>query len=1291
LDLRDGWRLPFLRHGHSAIHDTANNRAIVFGGWNGRDFFNSVWALDLTSGSEAWTKIDPAGPHPPARGQHSAIYDAAEGRMIVFGGRSRVKLFSDVWALDLTPGAEAWTQLSPAGTPPIARRWHSAVYDTANGRMVVFGGGGGGAVLSDVWALDLTSGAEAWSQLAEGSPGPPARVQHSAIYDAAMGFMILFGGYDAGTLFNDVWALNLTTETWVQLSPSGTPPTVRRGHTAVYDGANSRLLLFGGVGSGGFHNDLWELSLVPGSVAWTQLAPSGTAPAGRAWHTGMVDMLSGRFITIGGHVMIGDIKGEMQWSLALDDLTWATFEPDLPGWWQPWPGRQGGQIQSTGKPSVRLEIEDALPETTVNLLRGSEAWFVVKIKTSSETYSHAVDVFLQVDPDKLEVVEVGTRYRDAHEVENWIAPVDLGDGVYMINNVELEDRSGSSDYSMQIVFKANVLASAPAGPVDTLSARAYGLNWQYTLEDNAYAVIVNDPPAWVITNRTLLFEEFDNGEVRDLLDEIFEQAQGSGFNENPTAVVLYADRYVPAIRNWNNLNVDYSSEDAANDAASDLDVWLDSWADYPTHLLIVGDDNIVPFYRKYDQVNRENCCTDICNGDPVITELVSNNYFFTDNPYGDVAGGIDWEEGDLEIAVGRIVGARAKGMRVFLENSVQGPNTVSDRVIIASGDNWNWDLPASEKDVVDTFDLMNYNYNAALIDGDPTKRAITDEMEKGFVSVSLGGHGDPCSWKSPGGPGPGWSSARIKADEMELYPIGDFITTTRAFFQFGACRVGMSHSRGDAYDSMIYALVRHGASGGVAAGGKTCCSYPDNWPGATSYGERLHNKFWAAASLSPQRTDPLGWALMKAKDTYSPDAGWTPQDTKSVQVPLFFGVPWMKLQGNVVTSVVPALPSPENAAWSVPQRAAPQQTYAVTATVDASLYAISQTVEGYDLILVEGMRSTFNAPDPALPIASLELLLPLSATVTGLAFTPSQAVALSDLDIPTFQFEVGDTAITATYTTTVDGIYPITATFDASALDTYQLVNINVIPVTYDAANDQATLYQRVDVEVQYDTPRTVALTSFETDRLQYVPGDTISTTSRLVNAGDMTETVTAMLVIVDNRGQFVGFASPGDFDIPAGGSYDLSLGWTGALEGDAYVARLLVWDDGEIVAGVGREVFVTAGELSEVIVPDLLWLEQTGHFTVTFDNHSANTTIAMASLVIYDEDDTLVAWLEPEGAIVDGGASHAWTFSWTPDQPGDYVASAIIMAGGQEYGPVSKPFVIGYPIYLPLVSKAGQ
>ncbi len=73
-----------------------------------------------------------------------------------------------------------------------------------------------------------------------------------------------------------------TAQSWTQLSPTGVPPSVRDHHSAVYDSANNRMMVFAGDdGSCSGGNDVWVLSNADGTggtPVWTQLNPTGGPP-----------------------------------------------------------------------------------------------------------------------------------------------------------------------------------------------------------------------------------------------------------------------------------------------------------------------------------------------------------------------------------------------------------------------------------------------------------------------------------------------------------------------------------------------------------------------------------------------------------------------------------------------------------------------------------------------------------------------------------------------------------------------------------------------------------------------------------------------------------------------------------------------------------------------------------------------------------------------------------------------------------------------------------------------------
>jgi hypothetical protein len=209
------------------------------------------------------------------------VYDAANNRMIVFGGLGLdgEQLFSDLWVLTNANGmggTPAWIQLTPAGSLTADVESPSAVYDPVNNIMTLFGGANlaENASTNGVWTLSHANGLGGkprWTNIvAPGTAGsPPRRYGHTAVYDSANNRMIIFGGAPApdteGIGFNDAWVLTYAnglggTPAWTQLKPAGTPPATRWEHTAVYDAVNNRMLVFAGDLADPVYYVVWILS-----------------------------------------------------------------------------------------------------------------------------------------------------------------------------------------------------------------------------------------------------------------------------------------------------------------------------------------------------------------------------------------------------------------------------------------------------------------------------------------------------------------------------------------------------------------------------------------------------------------------------------------------------------------------------------------------------------------------------------------------------------------------------------------------------------------------------------------------------------------------------------------------------------------------------------------------------------------------------------------------------------------------------------------------------------------------
>jgi hypothetical protein len=140
--------------------------------------------------------------------------------------------------------------------------------------MIMYGGQNAGA-RDDIWALDLAT--DTWEELTPVS-GPPGRWFAAHVYDAGNHRVTVFGGYAGATaVTNEVWVFDLWTESWTLLAPAGTPPSAREGSAAVYDAANDRMVVFGGR-DGTPDNEVWALDDLSGTVTHAA-APAPSAGA----------------------------------------------------------------------------------------------------------------------------------------------------------------------------------------------------------------------------------------------------------------------------------------------------------------------------------------------------------------------------------------------------------------------------------------------------------------------------------------------------------------------------------------------------------------------------------------------------------------------------------------------------------------------------------------------------------------------------------------------------------------------------------------------------------------------------------------------------------------------------------------------------------------------------------------------------------------------------------------------------------------------------------------------------
>jgi len=444
---------PGNREGAVADADPASNRMVVFGGMVGTSDRNDLWQLDFSSfawfqlspvsgsplgrrdagfaidpisrtgvlssgltdqatvpdeafalllGVPQWTRILDLPPPPPPqlfpltlvggagadRGGAGAAFDAGAGRYLLIGGdesNAATALRNDVQQLILGRDStlKSRTVFSTSqGVVFTPRFGHTLIVDPLRYRVILFGGYDG-SFRNDLWTVSLGETLVCAPLSSIGGP-PPGRDFHSALYDPVGDRMIVFGGNGSAGPMNDVWELRLSgTPTWAQLPTTGASPSPRLAQQAVYDPAARCMLVFGGYDGHGVTNDLWRLSLDPGPV-WSAPLLTGASPPPRHSHSLVYDSNRRRLVLFGGVDASHTFEDVWELPLGGTGLTWNALAPDgtPPGprygalaLFDPIGDRMlasGGWNQGVTQPRVQRLQWSESPTATTATLRSSE-------------------------------------------------------------------------------------------------------------------------------------------------------------------------------------------------------------------------------------------------------------------------------------------------------------------------------------------------------------------------------------------------------------------------------------------------------------------------------------------------------------------------------------------------------------------------------------------------------------------------------------------------------------------------------------------------------------------------------------------------------------------------------------------------------------------------------------------------------------------------------------------------------------------------------------------------------
>jgi hypothetical protein len=263
-------------------YDSRRGRIVLFGGNRvlfGRSaedniFLGDTWEWD----GKSWTRIDVPGP--PVRSEAAMAFDTRRGRIVLFGGHSGTgetrRRFGDTWEWD----GRRWVEAKVTGPSPSPRNGAAAAFDSARGRVVLFGGSTQDGVSGETWEWDGKVWRENRGAATEGRFNPVMA------YATAWRKVVRFGGRFGGRAFGDTWEYD--GRAWKAAGVAGAAGAAdRRGATGsnapsprnhaamTYDAKRRRIVLFGGHllgagdGAADVFGDTWEWD----GSAWTEAAP----------------------------------------------------------------------------------------------------------------------------------------------------------------------------------------------------------------------------------------------------------------------------------------------------------------------------------------------------------------------------------------------------------------------------------------------------------------------------------------------------------------------------------------------------------------------------------------------------------------------------------------------------------------------------------------------------------------------------------------------------------------------------------------------------------------------------------------------------------------------------------------------------------------------------------------------------------------------------------------------------------------------------------------------------------
>jgi uncharacterized repeat protein (TIGR01451 family) len=200
---------PFFLYGHDMTYDSENKRVVLFGGHSCiGESFDETWEYDATT--HTWYGPYTPNPRPSPRQNHAMTYDSINNKVVLFGGWDGTGTRCDeTWEYDTA--THTWNGPYLPSKRPSQLYEHDMAYDSINNRVVLFGGHDDsiGYRIDETWEYETST--HTWYGPYFPNPRPSARDDHAMAYDSANNRVVLFGGWDGiGNDCDETWEYSWT-------------------------------------------------------------------------------------------------------------------------------------------------------------------------------------------------------------------------------------------------------------------------------------------------------------------------------------------------------------------------------------------------------------------------------------------------------------------------------------------------------------------------------------------------------------------------------------------------------------------------------------------------------------------------------------------------------------------------------------------------------------------------------------------------------------------------------------------------------------------------------------------------------------------------------------------------------------------------------------------------------------------------------------------------------------------------------------------------------------------------